>query len=125
MHTHILLTSDENGPNETDQAIAKWLHCHANTVACVRRRFVEQGMDAALERKKRQTPPVPRKLDGRAEAQLIALACRKPPAGQARWAMWMLADEMVEMGIVDHLSRETVRRVLKKTNSSRTCKSVG
>ena len=49
----------------------------------------------------------------------------KPPAGQARWTMWMLADEMVEMGIVDHLSRETVRRVLKKTNSSRTCKSVG
>jgi len=113
-HANILLAADANGPNEPDKDIAAWLHCHANTVLNVRKRFVEQGLEAALGRKKRQTPPVPRKLDGRGEAHLIALACRKTPPGRSRWSLRLLADEMVELGIVDSISHETVRSVLKK-----------
>lgn len=124
-HASILLAADMNGPNERDKEIAAWLHCHANTVVNVRKRLVEQGLEAALGRKKRQTPPVPKKLDGRGEAQLIALACRQTPAGQSRWALRILADEMVELGIVDSISHETVRSVLKKTTSNRICGGVG
>jgi len=113
-HANILLAADANGPNERDKDIASWLHCHANTVVNVRKRFVEQGLEAALGRKKRQTPPVPRKLDGRGEAHLIALACRKTPTGRSRWSLRLLADEMTELGIVDSISHETVRSALKK-----------
>ena len=116
-HANILLASDANGPDKPDKDIAAWLHCHANTVVCVRKRFVEQGLEAAVERKKRQTPPVPRKLDGRGEARLIALACRKTPPGQSRWSLRLLADEMVELGVVESISHETVRSVLKKNRS--------
>jgi hypothetical protein len=85
----------------------------------VRERFVEQGLEAALL-------PAPstriyaRKLDGKQEARLIALACSKPPAGKKRWTLRLLADEAVEMAITDALSHETVRQTLKKTSSSRT-----
>ena len=87
--------------------------------------FVEQGLDEALERKKRETPPVPRKLDGRGEARLIAVACSAPPEGRAKWTMQMLADELVTLGVVESISDETVRCTLKKTNLSRICGSVG
>ena len=116
-HANILLAADVNGLNEPDKDIAAWLHCHANTVVNVRKRLVEQGLEAALGRKKRQTPPVARKLDGRGEANLIALACRKTPAGLSRWSLRLLADEMVELGIVDSISHETVRSVLKKNQA--------
>jgi len=124
-HAHILLAADENGPNWKDEDIAKTFRCHANTVANVRQRFVEQGLDEALERKKRETPPVPRKLDGRGEARLIAVACSAPPEGRAKWTMQMLADELVTLGVVESISDETVRCTLKKTNLSRICGSVG
>ena len=82
-------------------------------------------MELGLERKKRQTPPTPRKLDGRGEAQLIALACRQPPDGSSRWALRLLADELVELGVVESISHETVRQTLKKTSLSRTCETAG
>jgi hypothetical protein len=85
----------------------------------VRQRFVEQGLDAALVRKKQDRPSRERKLDGAGEARLIALACAQPPAGRAQWTLQLLADQLVELHVVDTISDETVRQVLKKTNSSR------
>lgn len=124
-HANILLAADETGPNLTSQAIARAFSCHLNTVSGICQRFVEQGLEAALDRKERQKPPIPRKLDGRGEAQLIALACRQPPAGASHWALRLLADELVELGVVDSISYETVRRTLKKTNLNPTCEPVG
>ena len=88
---------------------------HTRTVERVRERFVEQGLEAALvpARSKRIYA---RKLDGRQEAKLIALACSKPPAGKKRWTLRLLADEAVELEIADSLSYETVRQTLKKTS---------
>jgi transposase len=124
-HANILLAADENGPNLPSQEIAQAFSCHLNTVSGICQRFVEQGLEAALDRKKRQTPPTPKKLDGRGEATLIALACRKPPDGSSRWALRLLADELVELGVVESISYETVRRVLKKMSLNRTCGNVG
>jgi transposase len=124
-HANILLAADEQGPNLTSQDIAKAFSCHLNTVSNLCQRFVEQGLEAALERKKRSSPPTPRKLDGRGEAHLIALACRQPPEGASHWALRLLADELVELGVVDSISYETVRRTLKKTNLNPTCEPVG
>jgi len=124
-HAHILLNSDENGPNLRDEDIARSLSCHACTVANVRRRFVEQGLEAALERKKRASPPTPPKLDGRGEAKLIALACGEAPEGRSEWTMQLLADELVALGVVDSISDETVRKTLKKTRSNRIYANAG
>ncbi len=124
-HANILLTADENGTHLTSQDIAKVFSCHLNTVSDICQRFVEQGLEDALGRKKRQTPPTPRKLDGRGEARLIALACRKPPEGTSHWALRLLADELVELGVVESISYETVRRTLKKTSLNRTCGRAG
>lgn len=114
-HANILLTVDEttNGII-TDVEVAKMFHCHANTVYTIRQRFVEQGLDAALERKKREAPPTPPIFDGRAEARLIAIACSTPPEGRAAWTMQLLADKCVELNVVEKTSDETVRNVLKK-----------
>jgi transposase len=124
-HAHILLAADENGPNWKDEDIAETFRCHRNTVANVRQRFVEEGLEEALERKKRETPPVSRLLDGRGEARLIAAACSEPPKGFAQWTMQLLADTLVVLGVVESISDETVRRTLKKTNLSRICGNVG
>ena len=124
-HAHILLNADENGPNLPGAVIAQQFRCHFNTVANVRRRFVEHGLTGALERKKREAPPTPPKLDGRGEAQLIAIACGPPPEGCARWTLSLLADELVRLEIVDSISPDTVRVTLKKTKSSPTCASAG
>ena len=120
-HANILLAVDEveNTPL-TDQEAAKRFHCHVNTVANIRERFVEQGFEAALERKKRETPPHQPIFDGRAEARLIAIACSTPPEGRSSWTMQLLADKCVELNIVEKTSDETVRAVLKKTNLSLT-----
>lgn len=119
-HAHILLASDEHGPNMPAAAVAKAYHCHAQTVYGVRRRFVERGLEAAVGRKKRVTPPVPAKLDGRAEARLVALACEQTPEGVSRWSLRLLSEKMVELGVVASISHETVRRALKKTSCVRT-----
>ena len=83
----------------------------------VRKEFVEEGLEAALERRKPRRQ-YRRKLDGDGEAHLVALACQKPPEGHRRWTLKLLADRMVQLEYVDELSYQTVRRTLKKTNSS-------
>jgi transposase len=118
-HANILLLTDVDGPNGEDETVAKALACHANTVRNVRQRLVEQGLEAALERQKQECPSRAKILDGEKEARLIAVSCSKPPEGQAKWTMQLLADELVELEIVDSVSASTVHRTLKKTNSSR------
>ncbi|MBU1320683.1 MAG: IS630 family transposase [candidate division Zixibacteria bacterium] len=113
-HAHILLKADADGPNWTDWRIAEAFSCHARTVEGIRKRFVEQGLDAALNRKKREMPPREKLLDGEKEARLIALSCSKPPKGRARWTLHLLADKMVELEVVESISHETVRQTLKK-----------
>lgn len=115
-HANILLASDENGENLPAATVGKMYHCHAQTVRGVRRRFVEQGLAVAVGRKKRATPPVPPKMDGRAESRLVALACEETPEGVSRWSLRLLSEKMVELGVVASLSHETVRRTFKKTN---------
>ena len=85
----------------------------------MRQRFVEQGLEAALVRKPQDRPSRPPKLDGRAEAHLIDLACSKPPEGRTEWTMQLLADKLVELEVVDSVSDETVRRTLKKTRAAK------
>ena len=120
-HARILLKADqaEGGPAWPDERIAEALDVGLSTIARVRQRFVEQGLDAALSRKPRERPARQPKLDGRGEARLIALACSAPPQGRKEWTMKLLADRLVELEVVDTISDETVRRVLKKTRSSR------
>jgi transposase len=123
-HARILLKADaadaaEGGPAWDDQRIADATEVSTDTVARVRQRFVEHGLEAALSRKPQDRPSRERKLDGRAEARLIALACSAPPDGRTAWTMRLLADRLVELEVVDTISDETVRRLLKKTSSSR------
>ena len=117
----ILLKADQadGGPAWPDERIAEALDCGIRTVERVRQRFVERGLEEALGRKKQDRPSRERKLDGRAEARLIALACSQPPDGRAAWTLQLLADKLVELRVVDSVCDETVRRVLKKTRSSR------
>jgi len=115
-HARVLLKVDADGPNWTDEEAAEAFGIRANTVRDIRQRFVEGGLEAALERKRRTEPPRPRKLDGADEARLIALACGEPPEGRARWTLRLLAGKMVELAIVEGISHETVRRTLKKTS---------
>jgi transposase len=117
----ILLKADQadGGPAWPDERIAQALDVGLSTIARVRQRFVEHSLDAALSRKPQERPSRPRKLDGKAEARLIAVACSAPPDGRKEWTMRLLADRLVELEVVDAVSDETVRRVLKKTNSSR------
>jgi transposase len=116
----ILLKADhgEGGPGWSDAAIAGALDVHPSTVQRARRQFVEAGLDATLARK-RPDRVYERRLDGRQEAHLVALACSAPPEGQARWTLRLLADELVRLEVVEAVSHETVRRALKKTTSSR------
>ena len=114
-HARILLKADEgeSGPRLSDEAIAEALDVNRSTVERVRIRCVEEGFEAALRpRPSRQLHP--RKLDGAQEAHLVALACSPAPKGRARWSLRLLADKVVELEIVDAISYETVRQVLKK-----------
>ena len=101
----------------TDEEVARSLEIASATVERIRRRCVEEGIEAALGRKEQQRRR-PKKLDGAAEAHLIALACGEPPEGRARWTLRLLADRLVECEIVESIHPETVRQTLKKTNSS-------
>ena len=120
-HARILLKADAapDGPGWSDSRIADAVEVSADTVARVRERFVEQGLEAALVRKQQGKPSRERVLDGRAEAELVALACSAAPGGRAVWTMQLLADKLVELKVVGSVSDETVRRTLKKTRSSR------
>lgn len=124
-HANVLLAADADGPAWTDERIAEAFGCHVQTVSNVRQRCVEQGLTAALERKKQAAPSRHRKLDGEGEARLIALACSAPPEGRARWTLQLLADQLVVLKVVEAISDQTVRRTLKKTNFGRICASVG
>lgn len=115
-HANILLSIDVNGASWTDESAAEAFSCHRNTVANLRKRLVEGGLEAALQRQPRQSPPRSRVCDGQAEAKLIALRCSAPPEGYARWTLRLLADTAVEQQIVPAICHETVRQVLKKTN---------
>ena len=119
-HARILLKADasEGGPGWRDEDIVHALDCSAATVYRVRERFVTEGVVASLDPK----PPArvyPRRLDGKGEAQLVTLACSQPPEGRTHWTLRLLADRLVDLGVVDQISSETVRLTLKKTNSSR------
>ena len=107
--TQILLRAHEG---DTDQEIADDLGVHADTARRARRRFAEHGLDAALTDRPR--PGAPPKLDGKQEAMVIALACTDAPQGRDRWSVRLLARRAVELEVVEAVSRETVRRVLKK-----------
>ncbi|MFK4472567.1 hypothetical protein ABH897_002291 [Paenibacillus sp. RC73] len=112
----ILLWADEQYPigKMKDLEIAKQLQVHTNTVHLVRKMFAQQGLHAAIERKKRLTPPNPPKITGELEAQIIALSCSEPPEGRSRWSLRLLADKAVELKYIDSLSYDTVDRILKK-----------
>jgi len=124
-HANILLTVDADGPAWIDARVAEGFHCRVTTVANVRRRFVEQGFEAALERKKQEAPSRRPVLDGEGEARLIAVSCSPPPEGRARWTLQLLADKLVELHVVDSISDQTVRRTLKKTNCGLTSAKAG
>jgi transposase len=115
-HANILLKADADGPAWSDEAIAEAFSVHEHTVRNVRERFVEHGMDAALERKKQDAPSRKPILDGEKQAHLVAMACSQPPEGRARWTLELLAQEMVRLEVVESISYETVRRALKKTS---------
>jgi transposase len=119
MHARILLKADASadGPAWNDDQIAEGLEAGRATVERVRKEFVEEGLEAALVRHKPRRQ-YRRKLDGDGEAHLVALACSQAPAGRSRWTLRLLADRMVQLELVDHLSHETVREVLKKTSLS-------
>lgn len=112
---NILLKADTDGPNWSDAKIAEAFSCRTRTIENVRRRLVTEGLDAVLSRKKRETPPRPKKLDGKQEAEIIALRLGKPPAGFANWTLRLLADQIVKLEIAESISHETVRKTLKKT----------
>ena len=116
----VLLLADEaeGGPAWSDRKIIEAVGLGMTAVCRVRQRFVEDGLEAAINRR----PPervYARKLDGRAKAHLVKLACSKPPEGRATWTLRLLADQMVSLGYVDTVSYETVRETLKKTRSNR------
>lgn len=114
-HAHILLKADAEGPAWTATKIAESFSVSVNTVLGIRQRWVEEGLEAALNRKKQQRPSRTPRLDGESEARLIALRCGEPPAGHARWTLRLLADQAVALDIVAAISHETVRQALKKT----------
>ena len=116
-HARVLLKADQGKATTrvTDQAVADAVDVAPVTVARVRQRFIEEGLEAAVRRKPQAQPSRQRVLDGKAEATLVAVACGKPPAGRERWTLRLLGDRLVELDIVDSISPETVRQTLKKT----------
>ena len=117
LKARILLKADksEAGEGWSDEDICTALDTNVTMVARVRAKLVEEGLDAVLSRKKRETPPIPLIFDGAAQAKLTALACSQAPEGHARWSLRLLAEKVVELKIVDAAHFNTVGRALKKT----------
>ncbi len=111
----ILLRADDD---LTDGEIAEELEVGRATVERVRRRCVEHGIAAALDRKPQENPSRPRKFDGASEAKLVQIACCAPPEGRARWTLSLLGERLVELKVFESVSKSSVQRTLKKTNSS-------
>jgi transposase len=116
LHARILLKADES-VGWSDERISEALDVSLSTIGRVRERFVEEGLEAALERKAPQRV-YRRRLDGAQEAHLVALVCSPPPEDRGRWTLQLLADKMVELDYVKHVSKETIRQTLKKMNLS-------
>ena len=122
LKARILLKADQSEAGEgwRDEDICTALDTNVTMVARVRAKLVEEGLDAVLARKKRETPPIQPIFDGAAQAKLTALACSQPPEGHARWTLRLLAERVVELEIVEAAHFNTVGRALKKTTSNRT-----
>ena len=121
LRANILLASDRNGKRYMTVAeIARAYDTTATTVQNVRTSYANNGLEATISRKKRETPPVPPKVTGDVEAHIIALACGEPPEGYEKWTLRLLADKCVELNYTESLSHMTVSRILKKTNLSLT-----
>jgi transposase len=110
----VLLKTDINGSNWSDAKVADAFSCRTQTVENLRKRLVTEGFKVALHGKKRSSPPRSKKLDGKKEAKLIAMRLGKAPKGFANWSLRLLAERVVELGLVDEISHETVRQTLKK-----------
>jgi hypothetical protein len=111
----VLFKADADGPNWTDRRIAEAFGCRTKTIEDIRQRLVERGFRETLDGGKRETPPVEKLLSGDQEARIIATRLGSPPPGYANWTLRLLARKVVELGIVESVSYETVRRTLKKT----------
>jgi transposase len=117
MAARVLLKADESNEHQISSSqIAEALEISPRTVIRIKARFVQQGLSTALNGNYPKERPLRRKVDGRVEAHLIALACGPAPLGHRRWTMQLLADRVVDVGIVDQISDETIRLALKKTN---------
>jgi hypothetical protein len=125
-HANVLLAVDAIDENRdwTDKAIAKAYHTTEKSVGNLRRRFVEKGLEAALGREKRATAPKI-KIDGETEARIVALTCTDAPDGHARWSLRLLADKVVELGIMESVSHTAIGDCLKKTRLSHGYRSSG
>jgi hypothetical protein len=111
----ILLQSDVEGPDWTDAQIAEAYRCRVKTVENTRKRFVLHGLEECLNRKRRTGTPTAKLLDGKQEAAIIAMRLGAAPKGYAHWSLRLLTRKVVELGVVDQISHETVRKTLKKT----------
>jgi len=112
----VLLKADADGPNWTNEKISELTGLGVKAISNIRKQLVLEGFEVALNRKKRRLPPVPKKLDGLQEAQIIATRCGSPPEGFGQWSLRLLANQVVVLEIVDSVSHETVRKTLKKTD---------
>ena len=126
-HAQLLLALDELPANEqwTDEKLGLAYGANIRSIGNLRKRFVEEGFQAALERKKRETPPSIIKIDGEAEAKIIAMTCSRPPEGRSRWTLALLAEKVVELGILDSISDHGIGNLLKKTKLSHGYKKNG
>jgi hypothetical protein len=127
LKARILLKTDAGAHGEgwSDGRVVEALDTNMSMVTRVRQQFVEEGLEAVLSRKERAAPAITPIFDGEKEARLVALACSTPPEGRARWTLRLLEDKVVELGIVERASDNTIGRVLKKTRFSLTAKSSG
>src|SRR3954467_10758895 len=113
---HVLLASDETTGRQSESSISEAYHLSTKTVERIRQQFCERGMDIFSPQPRHTRSD--KKIDGSVEAHILAICCSEPPAGQSRWKLQLIADRVVELGIVDHISSTSVATVLKKTNSS-------
>jgi len=121
----LLVDEGDHGPHLSEELVSQATGLSCRPIERLKKRFVEEGLEVALERKQRETPPTPVKFDGTFEAHLIALACSEPPEGRARWTVRLLAEKAVELAITDSVSPMTVCNTLKKTNFSLTDRCIG
>jgi len=125
-HAHILLAVDEIEENKdwTDKDVARAYYTTERSIGNLRRRFVEKGLDAALGREKRKVAPRI-KIDGEAEAKIVALTCSEAPDGYSQWSLRLLADKVVELGILENVSHTAIGECLKKTKLNHGYKNSG